>query len=113
MNEKKSCFFLFIKAILKRSIRQAQITWETDKMACKGKCKKGAMSDKQREVLEAFAKCDTACGGKDIAPATSLEPKQVSCQITALKKKGYVSSPARCKYEITAEGKKALKETGC
>ncbi len=76
------------------------------KMGCKT-CGTG-LSDKQREVLEALAKCKEACGSKDIAAATSLEPKQVSCQITALKKKGYVTSPARCKYEITGEGKAAL-----
>ena len=77
-------------------------------MACKKKCGAGALSDKQREVLEAFSKYDAACGGKDIAAVTSLEPKQVSCQITSLKKKGYVASPVRCKYEITEEGKSAL-----
>ena len=77
-------------------------------MACKSKCGSKGLSDKQREVLEALAKCKDACGSKDIAAATSLEPKQVSCQITALKKKGYVDSPARCKYTITEEGKSAL-----
>lgn len=66
------------------------------------------LNDDQREVLEALAKCNEACGTKDIAAATSLEPKQVSSQITTLKKKGYVSSPARCKYEITKDGKSAL-----
>ena len=78
-------------------------------MACKTKgCKSGGLSDRQREVLEALAKCKEACGSKDIAAATSLEPKQISCQITALKKKGYVDSPARCKYTITKDGQKAL-----
>jgi len=66
------------------------------------------LNDRQREVLEALAKCKKACGSKDIAAATSLEPKQISSQITALKKKGYVDSPARCKYEITKDGKNAL-----
>ena len=79
------------------------------KMACKTKsCKSGGLSERQREVLEALAKCDKACGSKDIAEVTSLEPKQISCQITALKKKGFVASPARCKYEITDEGKGAI-----
>ena len=79
------------------------------KMACKSKsCKSGALNERQREVLEALAKCKEACGSKDIAAVTSLEPKQISCQITALKKKGYVASPARCKYEITDDGKNAL-----
>ncbi len=86
----------------------------TKKMDCKpkscgsgGGCKAG-LSERQQEVLEALAKCDKACGSKDIAAATSLEPKQISCQITALKKKGLVASPARCKYEITQDGRKAL-----
>jgi len=74
-------------------------------MGCKS-C--GTLSDKARQVLEAMADCKEACASKDIAAATGLEPKQVSCQITALKKKGYVESPARCKYEISEEGKKAL-----
>jgi Fe2+ or Zn2+ uptake regulation protein len=79
------------------------------KMACKTTgCKSGGLSDRQREVLEALAKAEGACGSKDIAANTSLEPKQISCQITALKKKGYVASPARCKYEITDDGKTAL-----
>ncbi|MCK5515969.1 MAG: transcriptional repressor [Desulfobulbaceae bacterium] len=78
-------------------------------MACKPKgCKTGGLSDRQREVLEALAKADGTCGSKDIAAGTSLEPKQISCQLTALKKKGFVSSPARCKYEITDDGKTAL-----
>jgi len=81
---------------------------EKKKMACKSKCGTKGLSDKQREVLEALAKCKDACGSKDIAAATSLEAKQVSCQITALKKKGFVDSPIRCKYEITSDGKSAL-----
>ncbi len=74
-------------------------------MGCKS-C--GTLSDKARRVLKAMADCKEACASKDIAAATGLEPKQVSCQITALKKKGYVESPARCKYEISDEGRKAL-----
>ncbi len=76
------------------------------KMGCK-KCNTG-LSDKQTLVLKALAKSKDPSGSKDIAAASGLEPKQVSCQITALKKKGFVSSPVRCKYEITQEGKKAL-----
>lgn len=71
-------------------------------------CTPKELSDKQKEVLEALAKRTEPCGSKDIASATSLEPKQISCQVTALKKKGYVASPVRCKYEITQEGKEVL-----
>ena len=85
------------------------------KMACKpkscksgGGCKTGSLSERQREVLAALANCKKSCGSKDIAEVTSLKPKQISCQITALKKKGFVDSPERCKYEITQAGKKAL-----
>jgi Fe2+ or Zn2+ uptake regulation protein/predicted transcriptional regulator len=81
---------------------------EHEKMACKSKCGTKGLSDKQRKVLEALAKCKEACGSKDIAAATNLEPKQVSCQVTALKKKGFIESPARCKYAITGDGKSAL-----
>jgi len=77
------------------------------KMGCG--CKAGVLSDEQKKVLEAMAECSGPCGSKDIAAATGLETKQVSCRLTALKKKGYVESPVRCKYEITGEGKTALK----
>ena len=76
-------------------------------MACKS-CTTTGLSDTQRQVLEALANSPDACGSKDLAAATGLESKQISCQITALKNKGFVSSPARCKYEITEAGKSQL-----
>lgn len=76
-------------------------------MGCK-KCGADDLSEPQRKVLEALARSGEACGGKEIASAAEMESKQVSCQISALKKKGYVASPERCKYAITADGKKAL-----
>jgi Fe2+ or Zn2+ uptake regulation protein len=76
-------------------------------MACKH-CGQAALSEDQRSVLTALAEAPAPCGTKDITAATSLESKQVSAQITSLKKKGYVASPVRCKYEITPEGKKAI-----
>lgn len=75
-------------------------------MACKKKCEE--LTDEQKQVLNALATSSEPSGAKDIAVATGLESKQVSCRITALKKKGYVASPVRCKYEITPEGRKAL-----
>jgi Fe2+ or Zn2+ uptake regulation protein len=89
--------------------KQSKTTNKTKKgesaMACGTK---GALSDEQKQVLEAMKNCDGPCASKDIAAATGLEAKQVSCWITALKKKGYVESPVRCKYEITSEGQDAL-----
>lgn len=90
--------------ITKTSVKKSK---GATKMACG--CKKGALNDKQKEVLEAMSKCDEPCASKDIAAAVGKEAKQISCQITALKKKGYIDSPVRCKYAITSEGKTALK----
>ncbi len=69
-------------------------------------CKKG-LNDDHKKILSAMAKCTDPCACKDIAAATGLESKSVSCKLTALKKKGYISSPVRCKYEITEEGRAA------
>jgi len=71
-------------------------------------CGTKSLTDEQKQVLEAMAECDGPCASKDIAAKTGLETKQVSCRITALKKKGYVESPVRCKYEITDTGKDAI-----
>ena len=81
---------------------------DCDAGCAKSSCKKSALSDRQREVLEVLVQSDDVCANKDIAAATSLDPKQISCQLTALKKKGFVTSPVRCKYEITEDGKAAL-----
>jgi len=71
-------------------------------------CKKESLTDEQKKVLEAMVKCDGPCASKDIASATGLETKVVSGRITALKKKGYVKSSVRCKYEITSAGKTVI-----
>jgi len=79
-----------------------------DPMGCTT-CECTALSDQQRQVLEVLASSPGACGSKEIAAATGLESKQISCQITALKNKGFVASPVRCKYTITDQGKDQLK----
>lgn len=76
-------------------------------MGCKN-CGTTSLSDDQKKVLNALAGSEEPRGSKDIASAADMEAKQVSTQITALKKKGYVASPVRCKYEITKDGKKAI-----
>lgn len=65
------------------------------------------LNTRQRKVLQAL---DSGGGvsAKDIAAAVKLESAQVSCQLTALKKKGLVASPARCQYELTAAGRELL-----
>ncbi len=67
------------------------------------------LSSEDKQVLEALVKSGGPCGNKDIVEATGLDKKIVSKQVTALKKKGLVDSPARCKYGITEEGQTALK----
>ncbi|NLX18648.1 MAG: Fur family transcriptional regulator [Desulfobulbus sp.] len=74
----------------------------------KATVKTAPLNEKQRLVLEALSKTPEPCGSKELAAATGLETKQVSCQITALKNKGYVNSPVRCKYTITEQGESAL-----
>lgn len=61
-----------------------------------------------KQILEALAKCETPCGNKDIAEATGIDKKVISKEITALKKKGLVNSPVRCKYGITDEGRSSI-----
>ncbi|MDP8227820.1 MAG: hypothetical protein P9M15_00035 [Candidatus Electryoneaceae bacterium] len=61
-----------------------------------------------KKVLEALAAQSEPVGGKVIAEASGLDSKKVSSKITALKKKGLVDSPVRCKYSITDAGKETL-----
>lgn len=78
-------------------------------MSCACACKGETITDEQRQILEAMAQSQEPCGSKEIAAATGLESKAISCRITAMKKKGLVDSPVRCKYSITDEGRTALK----
>jgi len=71
-------------------------------------CAKKGLTEEQKKVLQAVAESAGACATKDIAAATGLDAKVVSCRITDLKKKGYVDSPERCRYGITEEGRSAM-----
>lgn len=82
---------------------------ETMGCGCACSCKKSELTDEQKQVLQAMAKCAGACAAKDIAAATGLDAKVVSSRVTDLKKKGYVDSPERCRYGITEEGRAAIK----
>lgn len=61
-----------------------------------------------KQILEAVAKFDKPCGTKDVAEVTGIDKKLVTKEITALKKKGLLDSPVRCKHGITEEGKALL-----
>lgn len=71
-------------------------------------CGSNPLSDQQRTMLNALAQTSEPCGSKELVATTGMEPKQINCQITALKNKGYVAGPVRCKYAITDLGKDAL-----
>ncbi len=71
-------------------------------------CASKSLTEEQKQILQAMAESTEPCASKDIAAATGLESKAIGCRITALKKKGLVESPARCRYAITEEGRMAL-----
>ncbi|MBI5559424.1 MAG: hypothetical protein HY885_17510 [Deltaproteobacteria bacterium] len=76
-------------------------------MGCNCSCKK-EITGEQQKILAAMAGLNCACGTRDISTATGLDSKALSSQLKTLKTKGYIGSPARCKYEITEAGKAAL-----
>ncbi|BHH86066.1 FaeA/PapI family transcriptional regulator [Desulforhopalus sp. 52FAK] len=61
-----------------------------------------------KQILEAIAKIDKPCGTKEVAEATGIDKKVVTKEITALKKKGLLDSPVRCKHGITEDGRSLL-----
>ncbi len=74
---------------------------------CGCSCSTG-LPDEHKKILSAMASMVDPSGCKEIAAAVDMESKSVSCKLTSLKKKGYIDSPVRCKYSITADGKAAL-----
>jgi len=67
-----------------------------------------SLSDLQCKVLKALAGRGGASDSKEVAASSGLDATAVSSQLTALKEKGYVASPAPGKYEITQEGNQAI-----
>ncbi|RJX28529.1 MAG: ArsR family transcriptional regulator [Desulfurivibrio sp.] len=76
-------------------------------MACQCSCKSEITED-HKKILTAMAGLGTPCGCKEISAATGIDGKIVGSHLKTLKTKGYVGSPARCRYEITSEGKAAI-----
>ena len=78
-------------------------------MACKSKSGNCAgLTENHEKILSALAGMDGPSASKEIAAASGLESKSMSCQLKSLKNKGYIDSPARCKYAITEAGKTAM-----
>lgn len=65
-------------------------------------------SENGNKVLEALTSGIGPFSTKEIAELSGLEPKQISCQMGGLKKKGLIESPVRCKYIITEAGRAEL-----
>ncbi len=80
-------------------------------MACskgkKSKCST-ALTDEQKKILKVLSESEGPMASKEIAEKTGLTSNQVSCRLRALKNKGFVESPERCKYVATSEGTSAL-----
>ena len=77
--------------------------------SCGCGCKGEALTDEQKKILEALANMVDPCGTKDVVAATGLDSKLVTNKIGAMKKKGLIGTPVRCKHAITEEGRAALK----
>ena len=76
-------------------------------MGCNCSCK-NKITDDQKKILSAMAGMEAPCACKEIATATGIDNKAVGNHLKTLKTKGYIGSPARCRYEITSEGKAAI-----
>jgi DNA-binding MarR family transcriptional regulator len=76
-------------------------------MGCKACGKQEGLTSEQQSLLAALAKT-AAPASKELATLSGLDGTVVSCGLKSLKDKGYVDSPARCRYAITATGRAAL-----
>ncbi len=80
-------------------------------MACKRKKtgeKELRLTEEQKRILMAMAEMEGPVASKDIAEATGIPSKSLSCRIRSLRTKGLLDSPSRCKYEITEAGRQAI-----
>ena len=66
------------------------------------------IDENQKKILSALASLAKPASGKEVAASAGLDAKVVSNEIKKLKSKGFVDSPVRCKYGVTAFGKEQL-----
>ncbi len=62
----------------------------------------------EKKVLKALKDMAAPATNKQIATAANLTGKDVTAAVKTLKAAGFVTSPARCKYGLTAAGKKLV-----
>lgn len=78
-------------------------------MGCGRKCQVAEeLNEQQKLVLGIMKELAEPSAAKVIAAGCGLEAKAVSGQLKTLQGKGYVESPARCLYAITATGRTAV-----
>ncbi len=66
------------------------------------------LSNDEKAILTVLESMDLPVGTKDIAAGSNIESKKISNAVKKLKTKGFVETPARCKYAITEKGKQQL-----
>ena len=66
------------------------------------------IDDNRKKILTALISLKKPASGKEVAASAGLDAKLVSNEINKLKGKGFVDSPVRCKYGVTALGKEQL-----
>lgn len=77
-------------------------------MGCKCGTGKSELTEEQEKILKAMVDIGEICACKDIAEATGIPSKSVSCRLKSLRTKGYIQSPQRCKYEVTDSGRSVV-----
>jgi ribosomal protein L44E len=77
-------------------------------MGCTACGKKEGLTSEQQALLAALAKTAAPAASRELAAMSGLDGKIVSCGLKSLKERGYIDSPARCRYSITAAGRAAL-----
>ncbi len=63
------------------------------------------LTEEQERILRAMAGMECPVASRDISKATGIPSKSLSCRIRSLKTKGFLHSPARCRYELTDAGR--------
>jgi len=66
------------------------------------------LTDQQKKLLQALNSLGKPAGGKELSAASGIDEKTVAKEIGKMKTQGFVDTPIRCKYGVTAEGKKQL-----
>ena len=73
-----------------------------------GCCKPFSLNDEHKKVLSTLNASTEPLGNAQIAEISGLDKKIVTSRTKTLKTKGYIDSPASCKYAITDMGKKEV-----